>query len=98
MRSSSAVFGNPGDSRSGMVFRAVVRFMEAASKSVDVPLAFASDWRLSLCLYINIPRLRNVLPVNCVTSKGGGRPSVIKVKVHCITIRLAKTWCQFLML
>ena len=32
MRSSSAVLGNPGDSRSGVEFRAVVHFMEAASK------------------------------------------------------------------
>ena len=30
MRSSSAVLSNPGDSRSGMEFRAVVHFMEAA--------------------------------------------------------------------
>ena len=32
MRSSSEVLGNPCDGRSGMVFRAVVHFMEAASK------------------------------------------------------------------
>ena len=32
MRSSSAVLGNPGDDRSCMLFRAVVHFMEAASK------------------------------------------------------------------
>ena len=32
MRSNSAVLGNPGDGRSGMVFCAVVHFMEAASK------------------------------------------------------------------
>ena len=32
MRSSSTVLGNPGDGRSGMEFRAVVHFMEAASK------------------------------------------------------------------
>ena len=42
MRSSSAVLGNPGDGQSGMEFRAVVHFMETASKSVEVPLAFAS--------------------------------------------------------
>ena len=42
MRSSSAVVGNPGDGRSGMMFRAIVHFMEAASKNVEVPLAFAS--------------------------------------------------------
>ena len=42
MRSSSAVLGNPGDDRSGILFRAVVHFMEAASKIVEVPLAFAS--------------------------------------------------------
>ena len=33
MRSSSAVLGNPGDGRSGIMFRAVVHFMEAASKN-----------------------------------------------------------------
>ena len=32
MRLSSAVLGNPGDGRSGMVFRAVVHVMEAAIK------------------------------------------------------------------
>ena len=32
MRSSSAVVGNPGDDRSGMVFHAVVHFIEATSK------------------------------------------------------------------
>ena len=32
MRSNSAVFGNPGDGRSGMEFRAAVHFMETASK------------------------------------------------------------------
>ena len=32
MRSSSAVLGNPGDGQSSMEFRAVVHFMEAASK------------------------------------------------------------------
>ena len=37
MRSSSAVLGNPGDGRSGMVIRAVVQFMEAASKFLEVP-------------------------------------------------------------
>ena len=34
MRSSSAVLGNSGDVRSGMVFRAIVHFMEAARKKV----------------------------------------------------------------
>ena len=34
MMSSSAVLGNPGDGRSGMVFHAVVHFMEAAGKKV----------------------------------------------------------------
>ena len=33
MRSSSVVLGNPGDGRSGIMFRAVVHFMEAASKN-----------------------------------------------------------------
>ena len=33
MSSSSAVLGNPGDGWSGMEFRAVVHFMEAASKN-----------------------------------------------------------------
>ena len=42
MRSSSAVLGNPGDGRSGMVIRAVVHFMEAAAKIVEVLLAFES--------------------------------------------------------
>ena len=32
MRSSSAVLGNPSDCRSGMVFRAIVHFMNTASK------------------------------------------------------------------
>ena len=42
MRSSSAVLSNPGDGPSSMVFRAVVHFMEAVSKSDEVPLGFAS--------------------------------------------------------
>ena len=42
MRSNSAVLGNPCDGRSGMVFRAVVHFMEAEAKSAEVPLAFVS--------------------------------------------------------
>ena len=31
MRPSSAVLGIPGDGRSGMIFRAIVHFMEVAS-------------------------------------------------------------------
>ena len=41
MRSSSAVLGNPGDGRSGMVFRAVVHFMKllaALSRGTNIGL------------------------------------------------------------
>ena len=49
-RVDSTVLCIPGDGRSGTVLRAVVHFMEAVSKSVEMPLAFASYWRLSLSL------------------------------------------------
>ena len=43
MRSSREVLGNPGDDQSGMVFRAVVHFMEAASME-----AASKSWRLQV--------------------------------------------------
>ena len=38
----SAVLGNPGDSRSGMVFVQLYISWKLLAKSVEVPLAFAS--------------------------------------------------------
>ena len=53
MRSSCAVLGNLGDGRSGMEFRAVVHFMEAASKKYPAIFNYNLD---IIYNYLNTPK------------------------------------------
>ena len=75
------VLGNPGDGRSGIVFRAVVHFMEAASKKVlECWLLQVTSGSLSLGEQIEVSH----------------RPEPVKTGANCLYLKwLVETYWEF---